>query len=226
VIAFLARDDLAHFSIVNQACRSVATVDHVWRPLLAVHFKAVKPLVMWGPTPARQFGALALAVCSVCDDAVLTKPRGRYPAAHSCDKCMALCCAACYCQCSCMADCAHGKNVGALVNMCSLCRGWGHLECAVVFGCQDCDVGFCDCCWALTLCEVCQGMFCEACQDMSHCSECDCSFCDDCRDVGYCESCEESFCSECRPVMFCESCKVSYCDSCGHRAVRFHSQLM
>jgi hypothetical protein len=124
VLSYLACDDLAHFSVVSHAYHDVATLDHLWKPLLAEHFKAVTPLspalwesapaapqfralvldpCLWGSTPAHQFYALAVSLSFECEAPVLqrgTLYRHSYAELHSspCESFQALCCAACHCR--------------------------------------------------------------------------------------------------------------------------------
>jgi hypothetical protein len=219
VLAFLGLDDLVHFSIVSRACHSVATLDRTWQPLLAKHFNAVKLLARWGPTSARQFSAIAFTSCSVCEDLVLTKQRGRrYRGAHSCEEegCEELCCAACHCQCSCLGGCNENRGKGdADINVCVDCHAWCHSECGEILSCNVCEIDYCGHCSDVFRCELCAGFFCESCREMSWCNACYDWICDGCTYVQWCESCENSFCLECRNV-HCNPCEVSFCDACGH----------
>jgi hypothetical protein len=192
VLTFLACYELARYSELNRDCCAVATLDHLWEPLVAEQFAAVTMTgtsrFIWGSTLARQFSKLAQAACTVCQESVLKPdlPGQRYPGAYSCVRCCKLCCAACFCQCSCVGLCNVEKS-GA-VEVCSSCRGWCHWETFVI----------------------------SCCDEMTQCGDCENSFCEGCRAMSFCESCSESFCYTCRIVRYCESCEVSYCDSCGH----------
>jgi hypothetical protein len=211
VFSFLGRDDLARFSTISRAGRSVATQDRLWQPLLAKHFKAVMPLTKWGPTPARQFSAIALSPCSVCQKPVLPLQElgSRYPGVHSCEKegCEELCCAACHCQCSCLRR--HCKldrdedNLDLSVFMCACCRAWCHSDCneQSIISCDACLVTFCSYC--MDQCESCPFSYCDSCRVMSYCDACKQTFCGACLSNGWCEACNSFFCSHCR-------------DECGH----------
>ena len=69
MLSFLTRNELARCAAINQACRSVATLDHMWEGFLADQFGAVKVTgncrLVWGSTPARQFSNLAKAACTL-----------------------------------------------------------------------------------------------------------------------------------------------------------------
>jgi hypothetical protein len=118
ILSFLARGDLARFSVVSRGCRTMATMDQLWTDLLACHFGDVDraTLPSWGPTPAVQFRALAMLGCSDCHEVLLpAKPRvgfTRYPNPHSCDRCGRLCCPTCHCQCRAMAKFCDQPRMG------------------------------------------------------------------------------------------------------------------
>jgi hypothetical protein len=128
ILEFLACDDLARFCVVGRACRSVAIMDRLWRPLMARHFADVQhvsrgyPGIMtvlmnlWSflfslttpqipsvvSSPVFHFRKLALSKCSLCEEFLLPivpKSETTHPRPHSCDTCKSLCCAACHCQC-------------------------------------------------------------------------------------------------------------------------------
>jgi hypothetical protein len=101
ILAFLACGDLARFCVVSHACRSMAIMDRLWRPLMVRHFADVQhvsrghPSIMtmlmdlWsslfhlfhgGSTPqiacvesssVFHFRALALSNCSLCEEFLL-----------------------------------------------------------------------------------------------------------------------------------------------------------
>jgi hypothetical protein len=135
VLSFLAIRDLIHFSEVSRTCHSAANREPLWHSLLKVHFSDVTWVVRWGPIPARparQFAALAVALCFVCHKAVLqseaSEQSSRKP--HSLAACGHLCCASHDCGCFYL----EGENCNAgereRRNAYLSCRGWVHAGCA------------------------------------------------------------------------------------------------
>jgi hypothetical protein len=161
---------------VSRGCRRVATMDHLWMPLLAHHFgDVVPPALLLLVRPARRFSALALTRCSVCKKILLpSMPRvdpawSRYSAPGSCWLCGLLCCAKCHCRCRCLnEDCNDGMSTThPFHEFCGECRGWAHQDCeCIVLHCKWCHVGFCYECESEVLinCETCDDEYCRKCQ--------------------------------------------------------------
>jgi hypothetical protein len=156
---------------VSRGCRSVATMDRLWMPLLARHFgNVVFSASLLLLSPARRFRALALTPCSVCNEILLPlKPRAdpewsRYSAPGSCVLCGLLCCTTCHCRCRCLND---DCSIDSLVVIdCERCHGWAHDDCSQFFSfCSWCDKWFCSACASEVLTKF--GVIdptCQACQ--------------------------------------------------------------
>ena len=127
--------------------------DPLWRPWLARDFEIGRwraeevdtPALhwaAWGPTPARQYNALAVVrACPVCQEC---RTEGheeerelgtRYRGPHSCKRCGLLHCARHYCSCNCLAGemCLHlgddHLNYDQMEGPCSFCKGRAHTGC-------------------------------------------------------------------------------------------------
>jgi hypothetical protein len=173
ILAFLPHGDLARFSEISRGCRGVATMDHLWIPVLQP-FKDVQAAPRFvGLSPCSLFRALVISSCSVCGQTLLpTKPRPEstlFQAPHSCkfEGCTLLCCAACRCQCHCLKfDYKYPKPEYVYTITCSRCHGWAHSRrCAQeeLEGCTDCGLAFCSDCSALDVCNYCDELHCPEC---------------------------------------------------------------
>jgi hypothetical protein len=174
VLTFLPHSDLARFSQVSQGSQGVAAI-----ALLACHFGDVKmPVALQSSTIREQFRALALSLCSTCNDLLLCdkmrEEPTRYPNPHSCDVCSSLLCAKCHCTCHCLnLECT--LAITRAFGKCDDCHGWAHSACQQVFQCGTCDMVLCLICGDFTRCSECGSKLCRGC-------ECDDGICDKCDD--------------------------------------------
>jgi hypothetical protein len=181
VLSFLPGSGLARFSTVSQGCRSVATMDCLWRPQLARHFgDVVSTFSLNSMNSARLFRTFATTICNLCRDVLLpATPRletTRYRKPHTCSQCKRVRCAECHCQCRCLnADCQHTLHQGTFYE-CERCHGRAHADCDQIFECEDCESSFCVVCMPAMgfMCDVCNTWCCGICRILAggKCSNC------------------------------------------------------
>ena len=141
----------------------MATMDRLWRPLLAQCFGDVTlPAPLLSSPVCQQFSTLALSKCSSCSSALLRNKLWndivwtRYPNAHSCDFCGSLHCAKCHCRCRCLnLECKAAITIQVIV--CDDCHGWAHRHCGEAGRCGNCESWFCLSCGDFKSCLECRG---------------------------------------------------------------------